>query len=153
MNIGLILKYTTFIPWILYFIEIMLYRIGIIETHKLDYFQYCKKNLFKTINFKELLLLILFIWFIFIKNTFVLEILFSATYLYLLIDFFYTLARDCKKIKHKSLMVQTVILTCSIILFFMFTNKLYTTYLLMFGVSLVSSLIIYIFSLPIRKAL
>lgn len=153
MNIGLILKYTTFITWILYFIEIMLYRIGIIETHKLDYFQYCKKNLFKTINFKELLLLILFIWFIFIKNTFVLEILFSATYLCLLIDFFYSIAKDCKKIKHKSLMVQTVILTCSIILFFMFTNKLYTTYLLMFGVSLMSSLIIYIFSLPIRKTL
>lgn len=131
----------------------MLYKIGVIETHKHKYFQYCKKNLFKTINFKELLLLILFIWFIFIKNTFVLEILFSATYLYLLIDFFYTLAKDCKKIKHKSLMAQSIILTSLIILFFMSTNKLYTTYLLMFGVSLSSSLIIYIFSLPIRKTL
>lgn len=146
-----VIKYLTFIPWILYFIEIMLYRIGVIETHKLDkdtYFKHIKENLFKSsINVKEAILFVIFILFKLSKNTPVLETLFATFYIFLLLDFFQTLAYDCKKIKYKSLMVQSVILVVLIIGFFTFTNKLYTTYTLMFLVSLSSSFIIYGFSL------
>lgn len=150
-----IIKYATFIPWILYFIEIMLYRIGVIESCKLDkdtYFKQINKNLFSSINIKEIVLFTIFLLFMQHNNTPVLEMLFSTFYIYLLIDFFQTLAKECKKIKNKSLMVQAVIAVSSTILFFSISNKLYTTYILMFSASILSSFLIYIFSV-ITKAI
>lgn len=146
------LKLATFIPWIIYFIEIMLYRIGVIETQELDkkrYFKYINKNFFSSINMKEVLLFCIFVIFLQYENTTVLEILFPAMYVYLIIDFFHTLAENCKKIDHKSLMVLTVILIVAIIAFFIWKNRLYTTYTLMFVVSILSSFLVYIFSLPL----
>lgn len=148
------IKLATFIPWILYFIEIMLYRIGVIESKNLDkkkYFKYLNENFFSSINMKELLLFSIFLIFMQYENTTVLEILFTTVYIYLLIDFFQTLAEGCKKIKYKRLMVASVILVVAIISFFLVTNHLYTTYILMFAVSLMSSFIIYIFSLSVPK--
>ena len=154
MNIGLIVKHVTFIPWILYFVEIIYYRIAIIESCNLDrkkYLNYLNKHLFTSINVKELVLLFIFIFFLLYKNTLVLEILFSAIYLFLLIDFFHTLAYDCKKIKSKSLMVASVAVLVAIILFFTITHKLYTAYILMFLASIFNAFIIYIFSLFLNK--
>lgn len=148
------LKYLTFVFWILYFIEIMFYRIGVIEDVNLDrkrYLKHINKNFFSSINLKELVLFFIFIIFLQYKNTAVLEILFSAIYIYLLIDFFHTLAYDCKKIHHKMLMVQTVILVFFIIGFFMYTNHLYTTYCLMFSVSVMNSFLMYLFSFPVNR--
>lgn len=148
-----IVKLATFVPWILYFIEIMLYRISVIEKvgfTKDKYFKYLNKNLFKSINIKELVLFCIFIIFMRFNKTIVLEMLFTATYVYLLIDFFFTVAKDCAKIKHKFLMVCSVILTCLIILYFLLTNRLYTTYNLMFIVSILSSFIMYVFGLGVK---
>ncbi len=146
------LKLATFIPWIIYFVEIMLYRIGVIETQGLDkkkYFHHINKNFFSSINMKEVFLFVIFMIFIQYENTTALEILFPAMYVYLLIDFFHTRAADCKKIEHKSLMVESVILLSIIIGFFIWKDHLYTTYILMFAVSILSSFIIYLFSLPL----
>lgn len=146
------LKLASFIPWILYFIEIMFYRISIFDSkgkNKEKYFSYINKNLFSSLNIKELFLFFIFIIFIQYENTTVLEILFATIYIYLLIDFFHGLAYDCKKIKHKMIMVETVILLVLIIGFFLITEHLYTTYLLMFIASILSSFLIYIFGLPI----
>lgn len=146
------LKLVTFIPWILYFIEIMFYRISVFDSkgkNKEKYFSYINKNLFSSLNIKELLLFFVFMLFIQYENTTVLEILFATIYIYLLIDFFHGLAYDCKKLKHKMLMVETVILLVLIIGFFLITEHLYTTYILMFIVSILSSFLIYLFGLPI----
>lgn len=146
------LKLVTFIPWILYFIEIMFYRISVFDSkgkNKDKYFSYLNKNLFSSLNIKELFLFFIFMLFIQYENTTVLEILFATMYIYLLIDFFHGLAYDCKKIKHKMLMVETVILLILIIGFFLVTGHLYTTYILMFIVSILSSFLIYLFGLPI----
>lgn len=154
--IGLIIQFLTFIPWILYFIEIMLYRIGVIENTNLDkekYMKHIDSNLFSSINTKELLLFSIFIIFMQYDNLTVLEILFPTIYIFLLIDFFHTLAKNCKKIKNKLLMIQSVILVIIIIGLFTFTKHLYTTYILMFTVSLFSSFIIYIFAYITKKFL
>lgn len=146
--IDTIIKMTTFIPWIVYFIEIMLYRINIIEEKgntKDKYFKYLNKNFFSSINMKELVLFCIFIIFMQYENTTVLEILFPAIYVYLLIEFFQTLAEDCQKIKNKWLMVQSVILVVILIIFFVVANHLYTTYTMMFMVSILSSFIVYLF--------
>ncbi len=146
----LILQYITFTPWILYFIEIMYYRSAVIERHELEkksYFEYINKNFFKSINMKELALFCIFILFMQRENTMVLEILFPTIYLFLLIDFFHTLAYDCKKIKYKSLMVQSVIIVVGVILYFFLTKHLYTTYNLMFIVSILSAFLMYGFSI------
>lgn len=145
-------KLATFIPWIIYFIEIMLYRIGVIETQGMDkkkYFKYINKNFFSSINVKEVFLFSIFVIFIQYENTTVLEMLFPAMYLYLTIDFFHSLAQDCKKIEHKSLMVISVVLVVALVAFFIFKDHLYTTYILMFAVSILSSFLVYLFSLPL----
>lgn len=146
------IKLITFIPWIIYFLEIMYYRIGILERNDLEkkkYFHHLNKNFFTSINMKEILLFVIFMIFIQYENTTVLEILFSAMYVYLIIDFFHTLRADCKKIEHKSLMVESIIIVGGLIAFFILKNHLYTTYILMFAVSILSTFIIYLLSLPI----
>lgn len=146
------IKLITFIPWIIYFLEIMYYRIGILEKNDLEkkkYFHHLNKNFFTSINMKEILLFVIFMIFIQYENTTVLEILFSAMYVFLIIDFFHTLRADCKKIEHKSLMVESIILVGGLIAFFILKNHLYTTYILMFAVSILSTFIIYLLSLPI----
>lgn len=146
------LKLLTFIPWIIYFVEIMYYRISIIEAKGLDkkkYFHHMNKNFFSSINIKEIFLFVVFMIFIQYENTTVLEILFPAIYVYLIIDFFHTKANDCKKIAHKSMMALSIILIVSIVGFFILKNHLYTTYILMFAVSIMSAFIVYLFSLPI----
>lgn len=143
------IKFLTFVPWVIYFIEIMLYRINVIENKSFDkekYFTYLNKNFFSSINLKELVLFSIFIIFMQYNNTTVLEILFPAIYVYLIINFFHSLAKDCTKIKNKWLMVQSVLLLSLIIVFFIVTKHLYTTYTIMFIVSLMSSFIIYIFA-------
>jgi len=152
--IRTIIKLLTFIPWILYFVEIMYYRIGVIESKGLDkekYLNYANKHLFSTINTKELMLFLIFIIFMQSHRTVVLEILFTTIYIYLLIDFFMTLAASCKKIKYKSIMVQTVILIVLVITYFLIFNKLYTTYNLMFAFSIISPILVYLFSLLPRN--
>lgn len=144
-----ILKLLTFIPWILYFVEIMYYRIGVIESNgknKEKYFLYLNKNFFSSINLKEIFLFTVFLIFMQYEKTIVLEILFATIYLYLLIDFFHSLAVNCKKIKRKSYMVLSVVLIVGFVSFFWFTNHLYTTYILMFSFSIMSSFVIYLFS-------
>ena len=146
------IKLITFIPWIIYFLEIMYYRIGILEKNDLEkkkYFHHLNKNFFTSINMKEILLFVIFMIFIQYENTTVLEILFSAMYVYLIIDFFHTLRADCKKIEHKSLMIESIIIVGGLIAFFILKNHLYTTYILMFAVSILSTFIIYLLSLPI----
>ena len=47
MSISRIIKLITFIPWILYYVEIMYYRIAVLERYNLDresYFKYLNKN-------------------------------------------------------------------------------------------------------------
>jgi len=152
--IKTIIKLLTFIPWILYFVEIMYYRIAVIESKDLNkekYLNYSNKHLFNTINTKELFLFLLFIVFMQFRRTVVLEILFTTIYIYLLIDFFMSLAASCKKIKYKSIMVQTVILIVLVILYFLIFNKLYTTYNLMFAFSIMSPVLVYLFSYYARK--
>ncbi len=149
MNYDKLIKLATFIPWIIYFVEIMLYRIGVIEKHDLNkekYFKNMNKNFFSSINMKEVFLFIVFILFLQHENETVLKILFPAIYLYLTIDFFQSLAADCKKIKNKLLMIESVLVLVGIILFFIITNHLFTTYIVMFSISIMSSFIIYIFS-------
>lgn len=151
---GKIVKCVTFVPWILYFIEIMLYRIGVIEDEKLDKKKYMKRlntHMFASINIPETILFVIFLLFIQYKKTVVLEILFPTIYIYLLIDFFQKLAKDCKKIQNKALMVLSVILVVTVIGFFFYTNHLYTTYILMFASSILSSFIMYVFSLMVGK--
>lgn len=146
------IKLITFIPWIIYFLEIMYYRIGILEKNDLEkkkYFHHINKNFFTSINMKEILLFVIFMIFIQYENTTVLEILFSAMYVYLIIDFFHTLRADCKKIEHKSLLIESIIIVGGLITFFILKNHLYTTYILMFAVSILSTFIIYLLSLPI----
>ncbi len=151
MNLNYV-KLATFIPWIIYFVEIMLYRIGVIENQELDkkkYFKFINKNFFASINMKEIFLFVIFVIFLQYENTTVLELLFPAMYIYLLIDFFHTRAADCKKIEHKSLMVLSILLIVLLVGFFILQNRLYTTYIFMFSVSILSSFIIYLFSIPI----
>lgn len=149
-----IINCLTFIPWILYFIEIILYRIGVIEDCHLEkekYFKYLGEHLFSTINIKELILFFIFLLFLQEENNLVLEILFPVIYIYLLIDFFHTLASDCKKIKNKSLMVLSVVLVVGIILFYLLTSKLYTTYILMFIVSILNAFLIFVFAFMTKR--
>ncbi len=130
----------------------MLYRIGVIETQDLEkkkYFKFINKNFFSSINMKEILLFVIFVIFLQYENTTVLEILFTAMYVYLIIDFFHTKASECKKIKNKTLMVESVAIIVAIIAFFIWKNHLYTTYILMFGVSILSTFIVYLLSFPI----
>lgn len=151
--IAKIVKCLTFIPWILYFIEIMLYRIGVIENKKLDkekYLKHLNNNMFSSISVPEIVLFSIFLLFLQYKKTLVLEILFPTIYIYLLINFFQTLAKDCKKIQNKLLMVLSVVLLVGIVIYFLYTNRLYTTYILMFTSSILSSFIIYIFSLFVK---
>lgn len=146
--IDTIIKTITFIPWIIYFIEIMLYRINVLEEKECNrdkYFKYINKNFFKSINLKELVLFTLFIIFMQYENTTVLEILFPAIYLYLTIEFFHTLQEDCTKMKNKWLMIVTVFLIVLFVAFFVWTRHLYTTYIMMFSISLLSSFVVYIF--------
>ncbi len=149
MSLKDVLSYASFIPWILYFIEIMLYRIGIVETYELNqnkYLQHINKHLFSSINIKELLLFSIFLIFLQNKNETVLMILFPTIYLYLLIDFFYGLANDCKKIKYKSLMVQSVLVVVLIVsLFILKIIELNTAYILMFISSIFSAFLMFIF--------
>ena len=61
----------TMFPWILYVIEIYYYRIGVIETgryNKDKYFKHLNKNLFSSINIKELVLFFIFILFMLYKK-------------------------------------------------------------------------------------
>ena len=144
----------TTIPWILYIIEIYYYRISIIEKEKLDkkkYFNYINKNFFSSINIKELLLFFIFILFMLYGKKWVLKILIVSFYLYLLLDFFMTLAEKCKKIKYKSLMVQTIIMVGLVVLSYPFLGKLKLTYILMFITSILSSFIIYVFSIITKR--
>lgn len=148
--IGKVVKLLTFIPWILYFVEIVYYRIAIIEKNDLDtkkYFKYLNKNFFTSLNIKELVLYFIFVAFMRYEKTLVLEILFPSIYVYLLIEFFMTLASDCKKIQHKGIMVLAVILITVLIGAFILYDHLYTTYNLMFIVSIMNSILIYVFSL------
>lgn len=143
------IELATFIPWIIYFVEIMFYRIGVIEKHELNkekYFKNLNKNFFSSINMKEVFLFIIFILFVQRDNTTVLMILFPAIYLYLIIDFFQSLARDCTKIKNKLMMVESIAVLSCIIIFYIVTKRLHTTYIIMFSVSILSSFITYIFS-------
>jgi len=143
----------TFIPWILYFIKIMFYRIVVIENKKLDKEKYLKHldgNMFSSINIPEIVLFSIFLIFMQYKKTLVLEMLFPTIYIYLLINFFQTLAKDCKRIQNKTFMVLSILLLMSIIGYFIYTNRLYTTYILMFTSSILSSFIIYIFSLFVK---
>lgn len=152
MNLNYV-KLATFIPWIIYFVEIMLYRIGVIENQDLDkkkYFKFINKNFFSSINMKEILLFVIFVIFLQYENTTVLEILFTAMYVYLIIDFFHTRASDCQKIGHKSLMAEAILLIILVISFFIWKNHLYMTYILMFSISILSAFIIYIFSIPLN---
>lgn len=154
MSISKIIKLITFIPWILYYVEIMYYRIAVLERYNLDresYFKYLNKNFFKAINVKELVLFFIFIVFSRFENTLVLELYFPAVYFYLLIDFFHTLAKDCTKINYKMLMVLAVSLAVFYVILFIITNHLFTTYDLMFITSLLSSFVIYLFSLCVKK--
>lgn len=144
----------TTIPWILYIIEIYYYRISIIEKEKLDkkkYFNYINKNFFSSINIKELLLFFIFILFMLYGKKWVLKILIVSFYLYLLLDFFMTLAEKCKKIKHKSLMAQTIIMVGLVVLSYPVFGKLKLTYILMFITSILSSFIIYLFSIITKR--
>ena len=102
----------TMIPWILYFIEIYYYRISVVEKYGVSeqYYNHINKNLFESINIKELLLFFIFIIFVQFEKVYVLKILFIFFYIYLLFDFFMTLAEKCKRIKYKFIMVQTIIL-------------------------------------------
>ncbi len=148
-----IIKFMTFIPWILYFIKIMFYRIVVIENKKLDKEKYLKHldgNMFSSINIPEIVLFSIFLIFMQYKKTLVLEMLFPTIYIYLLINFFQTLAKDCKRIQNKTFMVLSILLLMSIIGYFIYTNRLYTTYILMFTSSILSSFIIYIFSLFVK---
>lgn len=143
----------TFIPWILYYIEIMLYRINVYEKkgeNREKYFAHMDKNFFSSINMKEVLLFVIFLIFMQYENTTVEEILFSTIYLYLLIDFFHTLAADCTKIKHKVLMVESVLLLVIIIGLFLLRDNLSTAYILMFSASILSSFIMFIFGLSLE---
>ncbi|MCI8497816.1 MAG: hypothetical protein HFG33_00240 [Bacilli bacterium] len=147
------LELATFIPWILYYIEIMLYRINVFEKkgeNKEKYFAHMNKNFFSSINMKELLLFSIFLIFMQYENTTVLEILFSTIYLYLLIDFFNTLAVNCTKIKHKMLMVESILLLAIIIGLYFVKDKLYTTYILMFIVSILSSFVVFAFGFTLK---
>ena len=148
-----IIKFMTFIPWILYFIKIMFYRIVVIENKKLDkenYLKHLDGNMFSSINIPEIVLFSIFLIFMQYKKTLVLEMLFPTIYIYLLINFFQTLAKDCKRIQNKTFMVLSILLLMSIIGYFIYTNRLYTTYILMFTSSILSSFIIYIFSLFVK---
>ena len=154
LTINRVIKLVTFIPWILYYIEIMYYRIHMIERcdlNKAKYFNYVNKNFFKAINIKELVLFFVFIIFTRYENTVALEILFPTVYLYLLVDFFHTYANDCGKINYYILMVLSVMLLIFVIMFFIITNHLYTTYDFMFIISILSTFIIYIMSLTIKE--
>ena len=153
--IARVIQLLTFIPWILYYIEIMLYRITIIEGKECDrekYFKYLNKNFFNSFNVKELVLFCIFVIFMQWNNTTVLEILFPAIYIYLLINFFHSLANKCKKITDKWLMIDSVILLVVLIIYFLISGHLFATYILMFASSLLSSFIIYLFSLTRKKS-
>ncbi len=144
----IMISLVTFIPWILYFIEIMLYRINVLESKKCDgktYFDYINKNLFNSLNIRELILFCIFLIFMQYENTIVLQILFPTIYVYLLINFFQTQAEKCKKIKNKKLMVETVILLVTVLIIYLITKHLYTTYIIMFALSLLSSFLVYAF--------
>lgn len=145
----------TFIPWVVYFIHIMHYRIEILESkgqNREKYFSYINKNFFSSINIKELFLFFVFLLFVKYENTTVLEILFSAMYVYLLIDFLHGPRTKGKKIQHKGLMFASLLLIAAIIGYFIISGHLYTTYDVMFVVSIMSTFIVYIFGLPIIYA-
>ena len=141
------------IPWILYFIEIYYYRISVVEKYGVSeqYYNHINKNLFESINIKELLLFFIFIIFVQFEKVYVLKILFIFFYIYLLFDFFMTLAEKCKRIKYKFIMVQTIILCVMLIGTYVAFNNLYLTYILMFISSILSSFIVYVFALVNNK--
>lgn len=144
----------TMIPWILYYIEIYYYRISVIEkygTNDKKYFNHINKSFFESINIKELILFFIFIIFLQFGKVYVLKILFIFFYIYLLFDFFMTLAEKCTKIKNKFIMVQTVILCILLIGSYLVFRKVYLTYILMFIASILSSFIVYAFAIINNK--
>jgi len=143
-----ILKFATFLPWFIYYLNVMTYNIKVVEEKHLDkteYFNYINQNFFNSFNIKELLLFCIFLVFMQHENTVVLEILFSTIYIYLLIDFFHSSKVNHRIIEHKNMIAQAILLSVLIIGFFGFTNHLYTTYILMFTISLIGAFLVYIF--------
>ena len=142
-----VIKIFTFIPWIIYFLYIMAQRANAIEKNNYEkdkYFKYVNKNFFKALSVKELILFFVFMIFLTYRNTTTLEILFASIYIYLIIDVIHD--GEAKRVNNsKSYLVEVVLIIALIILYFVLTNNLYTTYVLAFMVSILSSLLIYVF--------
>ena len=149
-----LLNLITVIPWIMYYIEIYYYRISVLEDCKLDkkkYFSHINKHLFESINIKEIILFFIFVIFMHYDKIYVLKILFITFYIYLLIDFFLTLAEKCKKINHPVIMGQVIILCSLIIIHYLIFKDLTLTYIFMFIASILNSFITYIFGVINKK--
>ena len=154
LNFEKITCLITFIPWILYYVEVMYYRIHTIERFNLNgkkYFNYINNNFFKSINIKELVLFFVFILFAGYQSKLALKILFPTIYLYLLVDFFHTYAEECGKIHNYILMALSVLLIGFIIVYYIITEDLYLSYSCMFTVSVFSAFIVYIFTFAIKN--
>lgn len=136
----------SFIPWILYYVEIVYVNIALLENAKLKWCDY-KYPILPL----ELIFLAIFLLLWFLKKITIIHYYFPIIYLILLVEFFRKLAHNCHKIKHKFIMVVEILLiTLSVLSYIIFKNEI-ISYAIMFILSIFSYITVFTFSLVYKK--
>lgn len=143
-------NYLSFIPWLLYCIELSRNAIRIVNTTKTDK-EWLKKNFFNIFRFDSLILIAIFIFFTTsyhkANQIWLVEVLlFSAINLYLYFNSYYDKNKSDYRIDTKDLSTILIILIIFLIplIYFICTNQILITYYILFGYSFLNFVIVYI---------
>ena len=142
------MHYLTFIPWIVYFpiLSYIAYH-ELYSQKKLTGKAWAKENILKAIRFDNLLLLLVFIYFIQFKNYTVNIMLFGMINLYLLVKSLYEIPKDKQKFKGKEKMfalITQIIFISSPIIYYLITKNIVITWLIMFCYNFLAYLLVII---------
>ena len=145
------LNYLTFIPWLLYFVELSRNAIKIINTNEINK-EWLKKNFFNIFRFDTLILIGIFIYFMITyyhkaDQIWLVEILlFSAINLYLYFNSYYDKNKTDYHIDTKDLSTILIILIIILIplIYFVSTKNSLITYYILFGYTFFNFIIVYL---------
>ena len=145
------LNYLTFIPWLLYFVELSRNVIKIINTNEINK-EWLKKNFFNIFRFDTLILIGIFIYFMITyyhtaDQIWLVEILlFSAINLYLYFNSYYDKNKTDYHIDTKDLSTILIILIIILIplIYFISTKNSLITYYILFGYTFFNFIIVYL---------
>ena len=144
------INYLTFIPWLLYCIELSRNAIKILNTTNINK-KWLKKNFFNIFRFDSLILIAIFVYFTINYNEadqiWLVEILlFSAINLYLYFNSYYDKNKSNYRIDTKDLSTILIILIIFLIPLFYFiaTKNSLITYYILFSYSFFNFIIVFI---------